>query len=98
MRVPNLIELGRSPSPLKHVWVLVGNKVHAGTTWVGLYRSSAQRPRDRCLILNLATGQIFEVEVKKFLETWRPHYFDSSWTYKAPDQRFKGFDGREKES
>lgn len=91
MRIPNLVELGRSPKPFRYAWVLVGDTVRAGTTWIGLNRSAHSKPTDKCLVLDLEDGRIFQVDVREFLTQWRPHYFSEKWVFKAPEHKFRGF-------
>lgn len=80
-RIPNLVELGRSPNPLRYVWLLVGPTVHAGTTWMGLNRSYKKHPDAHLMVLRLKLKEIIECTPEEFLEKWRPHYFDPNWMF-----------------
>lgn len=88
-RIPNVIELGRRPTPLRYVWIAYTtiddvevNRI--GATWATLKRSREELGdgvvvkivdiyEDR--VHTFATPELID----GFMESWRANYFDDQW-------------------
>lgn len=91
-RIPNVVELGRRPDPVRYIWFAYdntedGEEVRMGATWATLRRAQeemAHRPMVKVIDLyNDKVHTFFGDEVDEFLDEWRNHYFDDGWVLES---------------
>lgn len=83
MRVPNLVELGRRPNPVRYVWIVVlgDGSIKSGATWMMLRRTLEDSDYEVVKVIDINRDKVLNVtlKVKSFMEVWREHYFDPNW-------------------
>jgi hypothetical protein len=84
-RIPNVIELGRRPDVIRYVWILLDDKnnFHSGASWSSLHRIMKYHtgPHKMFLVVDTQRNKVFRLSPEKWLETWRPYYFDPNWEF-----------------
>lgn len=87
-RVPNMIELGRRPDPLRYVWTAVAENgdIHTGSTWGSLNRVMGDKKIDVLYVSDLIGKKVHEfsgAKIDKFMDLWRRNYFDPAYYLKG---------------
>lgn len=85
-RVPNLVELGRRPAPVRYIWIAVTeeNDIRSGATWMMLRRTLEEYEVKSLRVVDLVTNKVTPInDADALLEQWRNNYFDFDWRLKS---------------
>lgn len=82
-RVPNLVELGRRPDPVRYFWVArTDNDLFGGAGYRRLMSILAKYPETTLLLTDIVDNEVVPVTNKEqFMAEWRANYFDIDWKY-----------------
>jgi len=81
-RVPNVIELGRRPVPLRYSWIATNGQgeIRQGSTWITLKRALEEMEEVTIRVVDLHRNRVFVLkDPESFLNKWRPQYFNYDW-------------------
>jgi hypothetical protein len=82
-RIPNVVELGRRPDPVRYVWInKTEDDVYAGSGYRRLMANLEKYPDCELLVIDTIDDEVIRIADKEhFMREWRVHYFDTTWKY-----------------
>jgi hypothetical protein len=84
-RIPNVVELGRRPDPVRYVWIVkTADDVYAGSGYRRLTANLGKYPDCEPLVTDTIDLEAIRITDREhFLTEWRANYFDTSWKYEG---------------